>query len=94
MLLGVSVFHLLNLLAPAVGVALLLVLATSLGALGRRWRGFDGWQARVGWISLTGSLCLLGSLGWLGRDGKMLAYGLLVLTAALTQAVCLKVWRR
>jgi hypothetical protein len=94
MLLGVPVFHLLNLLAPAVGVALVLVLATSLGALGRRWRGFDGWQARVGWISLTGSLCLLGCLGWLGRDGKMLAYGLLVLTAALTQAVCLKMWRR
>ena len=70
------------------------MLATSLGALGRRWRGFDGWQARVGGISLTGSLCLLGSLGWLGRDGKMLAYGLLVLTAALTQAVCLKMWRR
>ena len=94
MLLGVPVFHLLNLLAPAVGVALLLVLATSLGALGRRWRGFDGWQARVGWISLTGSLCLLGCLWWLGRDGKMLAYALLVLTAALTQAVCLKMWRR
>ena len=94
MLLGVPVFHLLSLLAPALGVALLLVLLTSLGAAGRRWRGFEGWLGRVGWITLTGSLCLLGCLGWLGRDGKMLAYGLLVITAALTQAVCLKMWRR
>ena len=93
MLLGVPLFHLLNLLAPALGVALLLVLATSLGVMGRRWRGFEGWLGRVGWITLTGSLCLLGWLGWLGRDGKMLAYGLLVITAALTQAVCLKMWR-
>ena len=94
MLLGVPVFHLLNLLAPALGVALVLVLATSVGMLGRRWRGFDGWLERVGWITLTGSLCLLGCLWWLGRDGKMLSYSLLVLTAALTQAVCLKMWRR
>lgn len=94
MLLGVPVFHLLNLLAPALWVALLLVLATGLGVLGRRWRGFQGWLGRVAWIFLTGSLCLLACLWWLGRDGKMLAYGLLVLTAALTQAVCLKMWRR
>lgn len=94
MLLGVPVFHLLNWLAPALGVALLLVLATSLGAMGQRWRGFEGWLGRVGWITFTGSLCLLACLVWLGRDGKMLAYGLLVFTAALTQAVCLRMWRR
>jgi hypothetical protein len=94
MLLGVPVFHLLNLLAPALGVALLLVLATSLGALGRRWRGFDGWLGRVGWATLNGSLCLLGCLAWLGRDGTMLSYGLLILTVALTQMVCLRMWRR
>jgi hypothetical protein len=94
MLLGVPVFHLLNLLAPALGVALLLVLATSLGVMGRRWRGFEGWLGRVGWITLTGSLCLLACLVWLGRDGKMLTYALLAISAALTQAVCLKMWRR
>jgi hypothetical protein len=92
--LGVPVFHLLNLLAPALGVALLLVLATALGLMGRRWRRFQGWLGRVGWITLTGSLCLLGCLWWLDRDGAMLAYGLLVLTAALTQMVCLRMWQR
>lgn len=94
MQLSVPVFHLLNLLVPALGVALVLVLATSLGVLGRRWRGFQGWLRRVGWITLTGSMCLLGCLWWLGRDGKMLGYGLLVLTAALTEFVCLRMWRR
>ena len=94
MLLGVPVFHLLNWLAPALGVALVVVLATSLGLLGRRWRGFSGGWARVAWITLTGSICLLVCLMVWGRDGKMAAYGLLVLTAAVTQMVCLRMWRR
>ena len=94
MLLGVPVFHLLNLLAPALGVALVVALATSLGLLGRRWRGFPGWLVRVGWMTLTGSISLLVSLVVWGRDGKMMAYGLLVLTVALTQMVCLRMWRR
>ena len=91
--LGVPLFHLLNLVAPALGVALLLVLFTSLGLMGRRWRGFQGWLARVAWLTLTGSLCLLACLWWLGRDGAMMSYGLLVLTAAFTQVVCLRMWR-
>jgi hypothetical protein len=93
MTLGVPLFHLLNLLAPALGVAVFLVLATALGLMGRRWRGFQGWLGRVGWITLTGSICLLACLAWLGRDGAMLSYGLLALTAAVTQMVCLRMWR-
>ncbi len=95
---GSALIHALSLVAPALGVALVLGLATAFGAFGRRHAGLQ-WVRRRGLRDLAvvagiGALVLLASVWWLGRDGKMLAYGLLVMTTAVTQGLLLKVWQR
>ena len=93
-----ALVHLLNLLAPALGVALVLGLATAVGVFGRRHAGWAGLRRR-GLLHLTvltgaGALALTVCLWWLGRDGKMLGYGVLILTTAVTQGFLLKIWQR
>ena len=72
-----AVFHLMGLLAPALGVAVLLWL----GLLWRRGRrksaGKPGRQ--LGWLVLVGVAVLLAGLAYFGRDGKMATYAVLVL---------------
>ncbi|MBW7832288.1 MAG: hypothetical protein H3C29_03655 [Simplicispira suum] len=84
--------HLLNFLAPALAVPLLLWLPARL-ALGRpagapRW--WLQWLAQAG----VGTCVLLGGLVLLGRDGKMLTYAALVLACASCQWLLQRGWRR
>jgi hypothetical protein len=45
-------------------------------------------------LTCAGALALMVCLWWLGRDGKMLGYGVLILTTAVTQGFLLKIWQR
>ncbi|MFM8610634.1 MAG: hypothetical protein ACKOCJ_09245 [Burkholderiaceae bacterium] len=76
--------HLVNFVAPAAGVGLLVA---SVGALRRRGAGAAGWawpvQATVN--TVMGALALGAGLWGFGRDGKMLSYAALVLAVALAQ---------
>lgn len=86
------IFHLLNFVAPAFGLALLLPL------LGRPF--FRPQAAFVPWwgqmlVNFVVGVCVLAlSLWWLGRDGKMMAYALLVLAVASSQWLLARGWRR
>ncbi len=72
-----AIFHLLGLLAPALGVGVLLWL----GLLWRRDRRKSGGKPgrQLGWLVLLGVAVLLAGLAFLGRDGKMATYAALVL---------------
>jgi hypothetical protein len=88
--------HLLNLLAPAALIALLLAafprlffrFFTSNKAIARDWPA----QAAINFI--VGSVVLVTGLVLLGRDGKMLTYVLLVLCMAASQWCQLGGWKR
>ena len=88
--------HLLNLLAPAALIALLL------GAFARRFPGFftsnravaHSWRAQAAVDFVVGSTVLVAGLVLRGRDGKMLTYVLLVLAMAASQWCQLGGWKR
>jgi len=74
-------WHLLNFIAPALGVALL---AASLAKLS--WRhelAAVSWRRLVAWAAVAGTLALIAGLVVFGRDGKMATYGALVAASAL-----------
>ena len=74
-------WHVLNLLAPAVGVGLI---APALAKL--LWRqDLRGvrWWALARWTVAASALALLGGLAITGRDGRMGTYGAMVVLAAL-----------
>jgi hypothetical protein len=74
-------WHVLNFIAPAVGVALL---AASLAKLS--WRNELAavpWRRLVLWAGAAGVLTLIAGLAVFGRDGRMATYAALVLTSAL-----------
>jgi hypothetical protein len=85
-------FHLLNFVAPAAGLALLLPL------LGRPF--FKAQAALLPWWGqmlvnfMVGVAVLLACLWWLGRDGKMMGYALLVLAVTSSQWLLVRGWRR
>ncbi len=66
-----------GLLAPALGVAVLLWL----GLLWRRGRRQSGGRParQLGWLVLVGVAVLLVGLAYFGRDGKIATYAALVL---------------
>lgn len=72
-----TIFHLMGLLAPALGVAVLLWLAL----LWRRGRRKSGGQParQFGWLVFVGVVVVLAGLAYFGRDGKMATYAVLVL---------------
>ncbi|MFZ3124574.1 MAG: hypothetical protein WA129_05550 [Acidovorax sp.] len=83
--------HVVNFLAPAAALALMLVLGGRLmrskGALALSW-----------WVQLAinfavGAAVLVAGLVLLGRDGKMLTYAALVLACASCQWVLVRGWR-
>jgi hypothetical protein len=75
-----ALWHLLNFIAPAVGVALL---AASLAKLSwRRELAAVPWRRLVLWTAAAGALALVAGLVLLGRDGKMATYGALVVASA------------
>jgi hypothetical protein len=88
--------HLLNLLAPAALMALLLA------ALVRLVPGFfrsnqpfaQAWWAQVAINFIVGAVLLTAGLVLLGRDGKMLTYVAVVLAMACSQWWQLGGWRK
>ncbi len=71
------IFHLLGLLAPALGLGVLLWL----GLLWRRERRHSAGKPgrQLGWLVLVGVAVLLAGLVFFGRDGKMATYAALVM---------------
>lgn len=83
--------HLLNFVAPAFALAVLVpLLAWPLF----RKRTATPWWGQVLVNFAVGVGVLLVSLWWLGRDGKMMAYALLVLAVASSQWLLARGWRR
>ena len=88
--------HVLNLLMPALVIALLLV------TFSRLFYGFSGSKrafAQSLWVQfainfIVGLSVLVAGLVMFGRDGKMLTYLALVLASALCQWCLLGLWRR
>lgn len=80
--------HLVNFLAPALWLALLLPVSARL--LIRAKPGKPSLKTQVGLHSIAGSGVLLAGLLFFGRDGKMLTYLALVLLAASLQWVWLR----
>jgi uncharacterized membrane protein len=77
-----GLWHLLNFVAPALGVALL---AASLAKLAwRRELAPVSWRLLATCAAAAGVLALVGGLVVFGRDGKMATYGALVIATALT----------
>ncbi len=73
-------WHLLNLLLPAVGLGLL---AAGLSKL--LWRSAlraVPWRRLAGWASTAAGLALLAGLLLSGRDGRMATYAAMVLASA------------
>ena len=76
-----ALWHLLNFIAPALGVALL---ATALAKLSwRRELAAVPWRRMALWTACAGVLSLVAGLLVFGRDGKMVTYALLVVASAL-----------
>jgi hypothetical protein len=85
--------HLLNALAPAVLLALIMALVAP------RWLGWrgarsaaPGWLVRWGWGTLFNGLVVMAGLA-LDAIGKMQTYAALVLVSALVQFVVWRAWR-
>ena len=76
-----AAWHLLNFVAPALGVA---VLASALAKLlWRRELAAVPWRRLALWAAGVGVLVLVGGMVVFGRDGKMATYAALVVASAL-----------
>ena len=85
-------FHLLNFVAPAFALALLLPL---ISRLFMKKQGFLlAWWGQMLVNFVVGVVALLASVWWLGRDGRMLGYALLVVAVATSQWLLARGWRR
>ena len=83
--------HLLNFVAPAAALALLLALSGRF--LGSKTPVALAWWVRSAIVFAVGVAVLLaGLLAW-GRDGKMLTYAALVLACATCQWILARGWR-
>lgn len=83
--------HLLNFTAPALALAVLLVLASH--AFMRKTTKPHGWIAPIAINFVIGCAVLVAGLAWLGRDGRMFTYAALVLACASSQWLVLRAWR-
>ncbi len=84
--------HLLNFMAPAFFIAVLLVLAGK--AFMRKSPGALALWKQVALVFGSGVLVLSAGLLLTGRDGKMLTYAALVVCCASVQWLLLKGWRK
>ncbi len=82
--------HLLNFIAPAVFLAV--VLAT-LGRFLMPGAGAPAWWRQVAINSAAGVLVLAAGLVWYGSDGKMATYAALVLVCGSVQWLLQRGWR-
>jgi hypothetical protein len=87
--------HLLNFIAPAACVALLLVLMSrlSLGLFKSKHPLAHAWWAQTAIIFIVSVVILTAGLVVFGRDGKMMTYAALVLGAALCQWILVRGWK-
>ena len=83
------VWHVLNLLAPALGVAALAALLARL--LMRRSFATIGWARLLGWPAAAALVATMAGLAVYGRDGRIETYVALVLAVALGLAAA--AWR-
>ena len=88
--------HLLNLVAPAALIALLLLVFSRLfpGFFGSKQLFAQAWWAQAAINFVVGAGVLAAGLVLLGRDGKMLTYVVLVLAMAASQWWQLGGWKR
>ena len=88
--------HLLNFAAPAVGVAVLLVLSSRLlsGFFMSKMPLVLNWRTQIAINFVVGVVVLAAGLVLLGRDGKMLTYVALVIATATSQWWLLGGWKR
>ncbi len=84
--------QLLNFMAPAAGVALLLILFTRLLAefFKSKRPSAQGWYAQAAIVFIAGVGLLLAGLLLFGRDGKVASYALLAVGAASCQWLLLR----
>ncbi|MBI5259675.1 MAG: hypothetical protein HY855_24445 [Burkholderiales bacterium] len=75
-----AVWHLLNLIAPAVGLGV--IAATGAKLLWRRELAPVRWRRLVLWASAAGLSALLAGLVITGRDGRMATYAAMVVASA------------
>jgi hypothetical protein len=87
--------HLLNFMAPAAFVALLLVVSSRLffGFFQSKRPVAQSWWAQVAIIFVVSLFALTAGLLLFGHDGKMATYAALVLSAALCQWLLLRGWK-
>lgn len=83
--------HLLNFMAPALVVGLLMAALAPL--LMKKARPHHTWLTQGAINSVAGLLALLAGLVFFGRDGKMASYAALVLACASSQWFFGKAWR-
>lgn len=84
--------HLLNFVAPAFMLAVLLPSVSRLFV--KRSAFLLAWWVQVLLNLLAGVAVLSGAVWWLGRDGKMTGYAVLVLVLASLQWLWVRGWRR
>lgn len=84
--------QLLNFVAPAAVVALLLVLSTRIftGFFTSKRPSAHSWHAQAAIVFIAGVVLLLAGLMLFGRDGKMASYALLAVGAATCQWLLLR----
>ena len=87
--------HLLNFIAPAAWVALLLVVSLRLffGFFKSKRSFVHSWWAQTAIVFVVNMATLTAGLLLFGHDGKMLTYAALVLGAALCQWLLLRGWK-
>jgi hypothetical protein len=79
-----ALWHALNFLAPALGVAAIAAAVAKL--VWRHDLAGVGWLRLAQWGTLAGVVALVGGLVAFGRDGAMVTYG------ALAAAIALALW--
>jgi len=75
-----AIGHLLNFIAPALGMAVIGSVLVKL--VWRRSMRRVGWAGLLAWSAAVGALVLFGGLLLFGRDGAMATYAALVLATA------------
>jgi hypothetical protein len=87
--------HLLNFIAPAACVALLLVLLSrlSFGLFKSKQPLAQAWWAQAAIVFIVGVAISTAGLMVFGRDGKMMTYAALVVGAAVCQWILIRGWR-
>ena len=86
-----ALIHLLNFVAPAAALALLLVPGSRIFV--KKQPSAPAWWAQAAMVFVIGCVVLLVGLWLLGRDGKVLTYAALVLATATCQWLLRRGWR-